>query len=174
MRDRTRDVILRGMMKIHGYRAEKFSFLCFFHRCVRILLAQYRVFDMWHAQRVETVEPVLLSFFPAKGDVATRVLSLSPSLSLSLPLGYLISPNFFCPFNFGRRELTSVQKVFSATHAQTHTHMHTRWRPVSGCSRRDLIPRTIAADVFYADVIENLSSGCAKWSGTEWRRMRNV
>lgn len=124
MRDRTRDVILRGMMKIHGYRAEKFSFLCFFHRCVRILLAQYRVFDMWHAQRVETVEPVLLSFFPAKGDVATRFLSLSPSLSLSLPLGYLISPNFFCPFNFDDAS-SRVCKKCSVRHTRKRTHICT-------------------------------------------------
>lgn len=54
-----------------------------------------------------------------------------------------------------------------------HTHIiyiyiyiYTRWRPVSGCcNRRDPIPRTIEADVFYADVIENLSSASAKMVG---------
>lgn len=128
MRDRTRDVILRGMMKIHGYRAEKFSFLCFFHRCVRILLAQYRVFDMWHAQRVETVDSVLLSFFLSSQQKETSRLGSSLSLSFSLPLPSSRLPNiaklFFARLTFDDAS-SRVCKKCSVRHTRKRTHICT-------------------------------------------------
>lgn len=128
MRDRTRDVILRGMMKIEtdiarkNSRSSVFSIVAFefFQHSIESSICGM------HNEWKQSSPSFFLSFFlPSKRRRRDSVpLSLSPSLSLSLPLGYLISPNFFCPFNFGRRELTSVQKV-SVRHTRKRTHICT-------------------------------------------------
>lgn len=175
------------MMKIHGYRAEKFSFppLSFFPSLRSNSSSTVsRAFD---TRRSENSRPFHPSFSLSSHRKETSRLGFSLSLPLSLFLSTSLSPSrlpniakrFFARLTFDDAssqacKKRSVRRAHTQTGIHTYTHTMEAGQWIRATVARPDSQNNSRPNVFYADVVENLSSGCAKWSGTEWRRMRNV